>query len=445
MEQFEAAGDADKRVRVIEELLARDTDYAIHWTTFWNDLLRNDYTGTGYITNGRSNISDWLFRALENNMPYDQFVRELVDPDERSKGFIRGIAWRGAVNSSQTTAMQAAQNVSQALLGLNLKCASCHDSFISDWKLADAYAFASVFSESPLEINRCDIPTGELADTRFLWDELGSITKDATVAAKSSELAALLTKPENGRLYRTLVNRVWAQLLGRGIISPTDEMDNEPWSQDLLDWLAVYFVEQGHDVRKLIGLIIASKTYQLASVTVTDPASINARNYVFRGMHKRKLTAEQFADAVSGAVHPMYPIQALKYNPLASADAYAGQHAFVRAALVQNDPFLTALGRPSRENVTSVRESHANLLQAMELTNGALLNEILGEGAGRWTANHTNPDQLVDAVYHKALGRMPTPGERQVANGLLGDGLSAESVQDMLWGIVLLPEFQFIE
>src|SRR5690606_11461517 len=111
-----------------------------------------------------------------------QFAMELLDPTEESKGFIKGIAWRGAVNSSQTTAMQAAQNVSQALLGVNLKCASCHDSFVSDWKLDDAYAFANIFSEEQLEINRCDIPTGKMADTRMLWPELGTINKTGSVA-----------------------------------------------------------------------------------------------------------------------------------------------------------------------------------------------------------------------------------------------------------------------
>ncbi len=235
LRDFMADTRPDKRKRIAATLLGRNNEYATHWTTFWNDLLRNDYTGPGYITNGRFNISDWLYRSLVNNKPYDQFVRELLDPGESSKGFIKGIEWRGAVNSSQTTAMQAAQNVSQALLGVNLKCASCHDSFVSDWKLDDAYAFANIFSEETLEIARCDIPTGELADTRLLWPELGSVTKNGSVKEKSRELAQLLTKPENGRLYRTLVNRVWAQLMGRGIIAPTDEMDNNPWSADLLD------------------------------------------------------------------------------------------------------------------------------------------------------------------------------------------------------------------
>ena len=84
-----------------------------------------------------------------------------MDPVKESKGFIEGIKWRGEINASQRTEMQAAQNVAQVFLGLNLKCASCHNSFISDWKLTDAYGFANIFADSSLEINRCDKPTGK--------------------------------------------------------------------------------------------------------------------------------------------------------------------------------------------------------------------------------------------------------------------------------------------
>ncbi|MGK6350043.1 DUF1549 domain-containing protein [Parapedobacter sp. DT-150] len=445
LQQFEADTLGDKRNRIIETLLAKNDDYATHWTTFWNDLLRNDYSGTGYITNGRFNISDWLYRSLASNKPYKQFVMELLDPDESSKGFIKGIEWRGAVNSSQTTAMQAAQNVSQALLGLNLKCASCHDSFVSNWKLDDAYAFANIFSEKPLEINRCDIPTGKMADTRMLWQELGRISKEATVKQKSAELAESLTKPENGRLYRTVVNRIWAQLMGRGIVAPTDEMDKEPWSDDLLDWLAVYFVEGGYDIKQLIYLITTSKIYQQPSMSIENPEVINSPKFVFTGMLKRKLTAEQFADAVSTVVHPVYPISALKYNPYGEAESYQREFPFVRASLVQNDPFLTALGRPSRENVTSVRDGQSNLLQAMELTNGTLLNETLAKGASNWVTTYKSSDELIHAVYRQSLGREPTDKERRAAQGLLGDTVQEAQVQDLLWAVVLLPEFQFID
>jgi hypothetical protein len=93
--------------------------------------------------------------------------------------------------------MQAAQNVAQIFLGLNLKCASCHNSFISDWKLSDAYAFANIFADSSLEINRCDKPTGKYTGTRMLWTTLGTIDSSATRAVKQSKLATLMVQASN--------------------------------------------------------------------------------------------------------------------------------------------------------------------------------------------------------------------------------------------------------
>ena len=168
---------ANKREILVDKLLANNEGYALHWLTFWNDALRNDYSGTGYITNGRFGITKWLYGSLKTNKPYDTFVKELISPTKESEGFIRGIQWRGTINSSQSTEMQAAQNVSQVLLGLNLKCTSCHDSFISDWKLDDAYAFANVFSSKTLEIHRCDLPTGRMAGYGVLYNSQVKLKK----------------------------------------------------------------------------------------------------------------------------------------------------------------------------------------------------------------------------------------------------------------------------
>ncbi|HEX4588555.1 MAG TPA: DUF1549 domain-containing protein, partial [Gemmataceae bacterium] len=112
----------DKRSRLICHLLADRRGYAEHWLTFWNDLLRNDYAGTGYIDGGRKAITGWLYPALLDNKPYDQFVRELINPSIDSEGFIKGIQWRGTVNASQVRELQFAQNVGQVFLGVNLKC-----------------------------------------------------------------------------------------------------------------------------------------------------------------------------------------------------------------------------------------------------------------------------------------------------------------------------------
>src|SRR5690606_19369439 len=199
--------------------------------------------GTGYIDGGRKQITTWLYAALLNNMPYDQFVRELISPSSGSEGFIKGFKWRGNVNASQTTEMQFSQNVAQVFLGINLKCASCHDSFVSEWKLADAYNLAAITAEKPLELHRCDVPQGTFAKPGFLFAELGEIDGSLPREERLAQLAHLITDPRNGRLPRTIVNRLWHRLMGRGIVHPVDAMDSDPWSPELLDYLAGYLVE----------------------------------------------------------------------------------------------------------------------------------------------------------------------------------------------------------
>ncbi|WAC15430.1 DUF1549 domain-containing protein [Dyadobacter pollutisoli] len=442
VEAFVADARPDKRELLAKELLSRNDDYAQHWMSFWNDALRNDYTGTGYITGGRFDITKWLYTSLETNKPYNWFVKELISPTKESEGFIKGIKWRGTINSSQRTEMQAAQNVSQVFLGLNLKCASCHDSFISDWKLADSYAFANIFADTLLEINRCDKPTGKIAGTKMLFPELGEISVDVSTEKRLRQLADFLVQPKDGRLYRTVVNRVWAQLLGRGIVEPVDMMDNLPWSGDLLDWLASDFVANGYDMKKLIFTIVTSKTYQLPSSSVKEASDIMANDYKFTGMIRRRLTAEQFSDAISSAFNPMYPDSAVVYKRL--PEGFQSRLPFARAAFVQNDPFLTSLGRPNRETVSTSRTSQANLLQALELTNGSKFTENLKAGSKKWRAKYPTSDSLVTELYRKALGRDPLPKELASAVKILGPSPSEESIQDLVWAIALVPEFQLI-
>ena len=439
---FIADPRSNKREMLVDKLLANNEGYAQHWLTFWNDALRNDYSGTGYITNGRFGITKWLYGSLKTNKPYDTFVKELISPTKESEGFIRGIQWRGTINSSQSTEMQAAQNVSQVLLGLNLKCTSCHDSFISDWKLDDAYAFANVFSSKTLEIHRCDLPTGRMAGYGVLYSSLGKIKETTITAERLVSLADILVQKKNGRLYRTLVNRVWAQLMGRGIVEPVDMMDNEPWSQDLLDWLASDFTANGYDMKRLMKQILISKTYQTPAMGLKESQMLTASNFIFKGMMKRRITAEQFADAVSQSFFPLYTDSALVKKML-PADI-KNDIPFARASLVKNDPFLTALGRPNRENVSTSRISQANLLQALELTNGNKFNLSLRKGAEVWAQKYQTGESLVKALYLKALGREPSLKEITLAVKYIGKKPSVEGIQDLVWAVTLLPEFQLI-
>ncbi|MCW3109093.1 MAG: hypothetical protein JWQ09_3599 [Segetibacter sp.] len=489
----------DKRSIWVRQLLNRNDDYAMNWLTFWNDVLRNDYTGTGYITGGRFDITNWLYQSLKSNKPYDVFVKELVSPGKESKGFIQGIKWRGVINASQRTEMQAAQNVSQVFFGLNLKCASCHNSFISDWKLDDAYGFANIFADTSLEINRCDKPSGKFTTAKMLWKELGSINSAASAAIKQKQLAEIMTQPADGRLYRTVVNRIWAQLMGRGLVEPVDLMDNEPWSQDLLDWMAFNFEQNKSDIKELIYLITTSKTYQLPSVGFKEPNQVIVKDYKFKGMLRRRMTAEVFADAVSTIVGPVFPDSLVKFNPFSApvveklavkklipkqvifknteakkanekkaeaekliAKKLAAEKwtedrlvaeklvaeklilLYPRASLVMNNSFLTALGRPNRETVSTSRESQANLLQALELTNGERFNATLKMGAENWKKKYREGDLIAKEIYRKALGREPQQKEFKVAKQMLGTSPGIEAIQDLFWAILLLPEFQII-
>lgn len=285
----------DKREQIIEKLLADDIAYADHWLTTWNDLLRNDYTGTGFITQGRKQITTWLYESLRTNKPYNTLVKELISPTPDSAGFIDGIKWRGEVNSSQTREIQFAQNVSQVFLGINMKCASCHDSFIDRWTLSEAYNLAAIYSEQPLELNRCDKPTGKMATPKWMFPEIGDVDPDATKAERLKQLADLMTHPENGRFTRTVVNRIWHRLMGRGIIHPVDAMHTKPWNEDLLDYLAVRFAEDGYDLRKFIQFVMTSKAYQSRTVILkSEPGD----DYVYAGPIAKRMTAEQFLDTI---------------------------------------------------------------------------------------------------------------------------------------------------
>ncbi|MFO1528234.1 MAG: DUF1549 domain-containing protein [Kiritimatiellia bacterium] len=290
---FEHDGSADKRAAKVRELLARDTDYAEHWLTFWNDLLRNDYDGTGFITGGRKQITRWLYDSLVANKPYDRMTRELIHPDGASEGFANGIRWRGEVSAGQSVEIQFSQNVSQAFLGINMKCASCHDSFVDRWKLDEAFGLAAVFATRPLEIHRCDKPTGRMAAAAWLFPELGQIDAAAPQPRRLDQLAGLMTHPENGRYARTIVNRLWHRLMGRGIVHPVDAMQSEPWNADLLDFLGWHLRENSFDLKKTLELIATSQAYQSRCDASPDtPAA------PYAGPRARRLTAEQFLDAV---------------------------------------------------------------------------------------------------------------------------------------------------
>lgn len=436
LDSFLSDSSPEKRSRLVRQLLDDSQGYAEHWLTFWNDLLRNDYSGTGYIDGGRKQISGWLYASLRDNKHYDQFVRELINPDIHAEGFIKGIQWRGNVNASQVVELQFAQNVGQVFLGVNLKCASCHDSFIDHWKLDDAYSLAAVVADRPLELHRCDKPTGRRAAARFLFPELGAIDPKAPTNERLKKLAEIITSPENGRLTRTVTNRIWHRLMGRGIVHPVDAMGTRPFNADLLDVLANHLVDHQYDLKSVIELIANSRIYQSECIPMISESGPS--DFVFRGPIAKRLTAEQFVDAIwrltgTSPAKPAFAIADRKKEP-------------VRASLVVGNLLMRSLGRPNREQVVTTRPEELSTLQALDLTNGKVLSTMLDRGAGNLLKKHPDwmSEQFVQWLYRSALSRRPTETESAIAREMLGAKPNSETMSDLLWAVFMLPEFQLV-
>ncbi len=441
-EAFAADPARDKRDRLVAHLLADQRAYADHWLTFFNDLLRNDYAGTGYIDGGRKQITAWLYQSLLTNKPYDQFVRELISPTPESEGFIGGIRWRGRVNASQTREVQFAQNLSQVFLGINMKCASCHDSFIDDWKLDDAYGLAAILADEPLEIHRCDKPTAKIAAPRFVYPELGSIDAEQTKPQRLAQTAKLLTSPENGRFARTMVNRLWQRLMGRGIVHPVDIMSNPAWSEDLLDYLSGHLVEHGYDLKQTLALIATSRAYQARTATLAEEPAVDEFRYA--GPIARRMTAEQLLDCIwqTTSTGPEKRVALIGEVPQARL---AGGVPTVRASLVTANPLMRTLGRPNREQVVTTRPDLLTTLEALDLANGQILADTLARGGANLLKTHgESAEKLLEAIYRGLLCRLPSGSEREIGMETLGTPATAEGVADLLWMVVMLPEFQLL-
>jgi hypothetical protein len=207
-------------------------------------------------------------------------------------------------------------------------------------------------------------------------------------------------------------------------------MEQLAWNQDLLDWLAQDLVTNHYDLKRPIELMLTSQAYQLPAVNQGETAS---KDFVFRGPAVRRVSAEQFRDALGQLTEIWYDKAEFK-----SPDPE------IRCCFVAADPLAVALGRPSREQVLTTRPSAATTLQGLELTHGETLATLFQGAAVRLVEYPFPPSDLVQRLYRQALGRLPTPAEQDLAVNLLGHPTQREGVEDLLWAMTMLPEFQLI-
>jgi uncharacterized membrane protein/YHS domain-containing protein len=413
---------ADKRRRLVDELLARDGDYADHWTPFWEDALGSTNVNNQGGVPGRGNYREWIHASYKANKPYDLFAAELIDPTlpgRRPPEFANAngkvTRTQFVMNETHTATLQTAAAVGQVFLATGMKCASCHSHFENDeWPQTRFLGFAGLFSDHDLELIRCESKTGQSVPAAFAFAVPGAPTDvPAGEEARLRRVAQLLTDPMNPRFAKAIVNRLWKRYVGLGLFEPVDDFRvNRPASHpELLEWLADDLMRHEYNLKRTIRLILSSRTYQLQyDPSIEDHFDItrpDAPRY-FRSPALRRLTAEQVVDSIRTAT-------AQRLEPAARLYRDTTSTALTRA-----------LGRPaSRNEISTGRSDDAAVVQGLELLNGDEYRALTS--GGRLLAEalaQPTPHDAALLLYRAILVRTPNERELQLMSGFLTDAWS---------------------
>jgi hypothetical protein len=447
--------DPDKRNRLIDRLLA-GPNYADHWANKWGDLLRPNPFRAG--VKSVYMIDQWLRESFRQNKPYDRFVRELLTA--------QGSTHRPtpvAFYKDRREPVDITTFVSQVFLGVRLECAKCHHHPNEKWGQEDFYQFAAYFGQIRRKGQGISAPISGEAEYVFFAPagdnsrgERGEVRHPLTgetMKPKAPDapaepippdrdpreaLAAWMSSPQNPFLARAVVNRVWGELMGRGIVHPVDDFraSNPPSNPALLDALAKDFVDHGYDLKHLIRTIMRSHVYQLSSIP--GPGNVrDTRN--FSRFYRRRPAAEVALDAVCDLTGVPENLQGLAPGS--------------RAVQVWNNrldsDFLDAFGRPNPSaDPPCERERESSVVQALHLMNSTRLMSKISNPAGRaakLAESDRKPEEIVAELYLAAYSRPPTAEETRIAvEAFSAPGATRKSAtEDILWALINSAEFVF--
>ncbi|MCA9410671.1 MAG: DUF1549 domain-containing protein [Candidatus Omnitrophica bacterium] len=439
--RFLSDSTPDKRAKLIDELLDRP-EFPEIWAMKWADLLKVKATNE-LDRKAMHRYNDWLRESFSSNKPLDQMVRELLT----SEG---GNFTQPAVNYYvvETDPKVIAENVAQVFLGLQIKCAQCHNHPFEQWTMDDYYSFASFFSQvgrksssDPREAILYDKKSGEIGHIRtgqaMPPKFLGGTQPEVGGRDRRALVAEWLTSPDNPWFAKNIANRVWEQFFGAGIIDPVDDVraTNPPTHPELLEQLGHRLVETQYDLRALVREICNSYTYQ-QSTQPRDPENKDTRN--FSCQRVRRLPAELLLDAITSVTK-----HDVKFNNLPK-----GARAVQVADGNSGNYFLSVFGRPSRDSVCACeRRQEPTLGQVLHLINGDTIDTAVQDKNGRvanLVSSTTNDEKVLDELYLAAFSRRPLAEERKSIEVYLADSENRQAVfEDVLWSILNSKEFVF--
>ncbi len=461
VEQFLQDPSPDKRARLIDQFIAR-LEFVDYWAYKWSDLLL--VSSNKLSPDAMWAYYNWIRQSVATNRPWDQFVRELLTASGNSLE-------NGAANYwvIHRVPIDIAENVTQAFLGINISCAHCHNHPLAKWTQRDYYGMANLFARVRLKMGEPagskpgvgpifrDVTvysgyTGQYTDDRFSRPlppkplEADALPLDSS-RDRREYFAEWLTSPENPYFARAVVNRVWRNFMGRGLVEPPDDMrnTNPPTNEELLSALVEDFVGHHFDVNRLIRTIMSSATYQTSSEP--DPRNVQDEKYYSHYLIRR-LPAEVLLDALSQVTEV--------------PEKFEGYPSGVRALELPDtavhDYFLTAFGRPPREQTReSERTSVPTITQALHVINGDTLNDKLRASGGTvdmLLKLGLSDRDVVDYVYLAAFSRHPAEAEQRAVVGELkgaesrragGPAVDARraALEDLMWAVLTSKEFMF--
>ncbi len=455
---FLADADPEKRAKLIDAVLNRP-EYADWWALKWADLLRVEEKQLD--KKGVQVFHAWIKKSFGDNKPLNEFARELLASGGSTYKEPAANYYRALREPNLRSEAMA-----QVFLGLRMQCAKCHNHPYNQWTQNDYHQLSAFFARvqyKVVENNRRDkLDSHEFVGEQIVFQDDKSEIKHpitgltlapqflgkagTTLGPKDDRLRALADWVADGNPFfaRTQANRIWANLLGKGLVDPIDDfrLTNPPSNEPLLDALARDFAANKYDVKRLIRTIAMSRTYQLsARPNATNAADDehNSRSLI------RPLSAEALLDAIAQVTEVP---SAFPGHPVGIRAAQLPTLPSVRRGEETQGPvrFLRAFGKPERLlSCDCERNDDATLNQALTLITGDVLNKDLvadKNRLGRLIAAKVGSSDVVDELFLAALCRSPTPSERDA----LVERLEAAddrrlAMEDILWGILNSKEF----
>jgi hypothetical protein len=434
----------DKRSKLINSLLERE-EYVDYWTNKWDDLLL--VSTLKVSSNSMWSFHNWIRQSIKSNKPWDKFVREIITASGNTLD--NGAANYFVIHKEPT---DLNENLSQAFLGMSITCARCHNHPLEKWTQKQYFEMANLFGRVALKngVRAGDVsvytsPTGEVVLPR-LNKPLPPRPLDGEAIPfegqdRREHLANWLTSPTNPYFARSLVNRVWKNFMGRGLVEAVDDMraTNPPSNEELLAALTKDFTDHNFDTKHLIRTIMNSAAYQRAS----EANATNAKDDKYYSKYViKRLPAEVMLDALSQVtnVPTMFPDFAPGTRAIQLPDSRINQY------------FLKVFGKPPRVATCECeRSAEPTVQQALHIINGETLNQKL-RAPGGFVDNVVKlglPDaMLIEHLYLSAFARQPS--EKEMTN--LVAALKAnrtdtmarrQAVEDVVWAVLTSKEFLF--